>query len=75
MGGRKKLFEHEHLVDGLTLHERVARLEHQLAGDKRAPGLLDDYEDIRRDVADMKAAANRQSIPWYLRLFVRGKVS
>lgn len=74
MSGRRLRYEPEHLVEGLTFDERLARLESLVLGNGRdasRPGLLDEHEQLRRDVADLKAAANRKAIPWYLRLFLK----
>lgn len=73
-GGRFRT-EPEHLIDGLTFGERLAKVEAVLYGDKRGhkPGLDREHDVTRERVEQLESIERRRTLPWYLRLFVRRK--
>ena len=61
---RDRQLESEHLVDGLTLAERLARLE----GD--ATAIARDTEAQRRRIEDLESAVRRLQLPRLLSWFL-----
>lgn len=67
---RKPRFEPEHLVEGLTFDERLARLESHVMGNSKVLGLMREHDETRRKVEDLESTERRRKLPFYLRWFL-----
>lgn len=65
------------LVEGLTEHERIARLEQLAFGDKSKPGLEWRMSMMRQHLEELESReASRELLraqPWYVRWFFTAK--
>jgi hypothetical protein len=61
----------DRLVEGLTVDERVARLEGVVLGQKNVKGLDERFDHLADTVHELASVERRRAMPWYLRLFFR----
>jgi hypothetical protein len=66
-----KRYPGEFLRDGLTIDERLARLENKVLGTDRVPGLEREHDTTRQRLEELESVERRRRLPWYLRLFFR----
>jgi hypothetical protein len=63
----------EHLVEGLTIDERLARLEGLVLGNGRSkgrPGLEREHDETRRRLEDLESCERRRRLPWWTRILL-----
>lgn len=61
-----------HLVEGLTVDERIARLEGTVFGVARVDSLEQRIEDTEDEIHRLRAAERRHQLPFYRRWFTKG---